>query len=94
MLQVAAPVGERPSLEVRGLTLPGSFEDVSFAVSGGEIVGLAGLVGSGRTEIAEAIFGLRPPSSGSVSINGERTKPGSPQELLGLGVALVPEAPP
>jgi rhamnose transport system ATP-binding protein len=49
------------------------------------------MVGAGRTEIAEAIFGIRPPSSGSVSIGGEATKPGSPEEMVGRGVAFVPE---
>jgi len=86
-----APIGEGVALEVRSLSLAGSFEDVSFSIREGEIVGLAGLVGAGRTEIAEAIFGIRPPSSGSVAIGGEETRPSGPQEMVGRGVAFVPE---
>jgi len=85
------PIGDRVALEVRGLCLPGVFEDVSFQVREGEILGLAGLVGAGRTAIAEAIFGIRPPASGSVLINGEETRPGSPGEMVGRGVAFIPE---
>jgi len=89
--RTAAPVGERPRLEVRGLCLPGYFEDLSFSIRDGEIVGLAGLVGAGRTEIAEAIFGIRPPSAGTVIVDGVETRPKSPAEMVGLGLAYVPE---
>jgi rhamnose transport system ATP-binding protein len=89
--RVDAPIGERPALEVRGLSLPGFFENVSFTVREGEIVGLAGLVGSGRTEIAEAIFGIRQPSSGRVAVGGEEVRSGSPEEMVGRGVAFIPE---
>jgi rhamnose transport system ATP-binding protein len=80
-----------PVLEVRGLSLPGTFQDVSFSVRSGEIVGLAGLVGAGRTEIAEAIFGIRPPSSGSVRIDGVEARPRSPGQMLRKGLAYIPE---
>jgi rhamnose transport system ATP-binding protein len=86
-----APIGDGVALEVRGLSLAGAFEDISFSIREGEIVGLAGLVGAGRTEIAEAIFGIRPPSSGSVAIGGEETRPSSPEQMVGRGVAFVPE---
>ncbi|HEY9593106.1 MAG TPA: sugar ABC transporter ATP-binding protein [Spirochaetia bacterium] len=86
-----APVTEQPLLEVRGLGLSGHFEDVSFSIRGGEIVGLAGLVGAGRTEIAEAIFGIRPPEKGTVVVDGVETRPRSPEEMAGLGVAYLPE---
>jgi rhamnose transport system ATP-binding protein len=78
-------------LEIAGLSLPGVFKDVSFSVRAGEIVGLAGLVGAGRTEIAEAIFGIRPPSAGTVAIDGAKTRPASPGQMLRKGVAYIPE---
>lgn len=78
-------------LEVRSLTLPGRFSDVSFAVHAGEIVGMAGLVGAGRTDIAESIFGLRPPESGEVFVNGRKVNPTSSRVMRANGVAYVPE---
>ena len=60
----------KPVLEVEKLTLGDLFEDVSFSVRAGEIVGMFGLVGSGRTEIAKAIFGATPAEGGSVRLNG------------------------
>ncbi len=86
-----APVEEKPAFEVRGLSLPGCFENVSFSIHGGEIVGLAGLVGAGRTEIAEAIFGLRPAHDGTVVVDGVELRPRSPTEMVDLGVAYFPE---
>jgi rhamnose transport system ATP-binding protein len=61
-------IGTRPVLEVRSLSLPGYFHDVSFSIHEGEIVGLMGLVGAGRTEIAESIFGIRPPAAGEILV--------------------------
>jgi len=78
-------------LETRSLTLPGQFTDVSFTVHAGEIVGMAGLVGAGRTEIAESIFGLRPPKSGEVFVNGTKVNPTSSRIMRANGVAYVPE---
>lgn len=78
-------------LEVRGLTRPGVFRDISFAVQAGEIVGLAGLVGAGRSEVAAAIFGIDKADEGTVTIEGQRLAPGSVREAIGHGVALVPE---
>jgi len=86
-----AKIGEAPSFEVRGLSLPGVFEDVSFSVRPGEIVGLAGLVGAGRTEIAEAIFGIRPPARGTVVVGGVEVRPERPGQMVGHGVAYIPE---
>ena len=86
-----APVGEKPIFEVRGLSLPGCFENVTFSIREGEIVGLAGLVGAGRTEIAESIFGLRPASDGTVVVNGVEVRPKSSTEMVDLGVAYFPE---
>ncbi len=83
-------LGERV-LEVRELSRTDVFQDISFSVRAGEIVGLAGLVGAGRSEIAQTIFGIDRPTSGSVTVAGKRLKPGSVREAVRSGVALVPE---
>lgn len=80
---------DAPVLKVSNVCLPPRVRDVSFDVHPGEIVGLAGLMGSGRTEIAEAIFGRRAPTSGAIAIDG---KPIARQrDAIAAGVALVPE---
>jgi rhamnose transport system ATP-binding protein len=78
-------------LEVRDLTLPGAFENVSFTVRAGEIVGLAGLVGAGRSEVARAVFGADRPQSGGVRVDGVPITPGNMTEAIRCGIALVPE---
>ncbi|MEO7719004.1 MAG: sugar ABC transporter ATP-binding protein [Capsulimonas sp.] len=78
-------------LDVRGLTRPGVFQDISLSVRAGEIVGLAGLVGAGRSEVAASIFGVDRPASGSVSIAGKPLPAGSIPKSIGCGLALVPE---
>jgi len=78
-------------LDVAGLTLAGAFEDVSFSIHAGEIVGMFGLVGSGRTEIAKAIFGARPADSGEIRLNGERTIFATPRAAVRSGVAMLTE---
>lgn len=85
-----APIGE-PVLEVRGLTRKGVFEDISFTVRRGEIVGIGGLVGAGRTEVARAIFGADPIDAGEILVNGKPVRPRSPREAIELGIGLVPE---
>jgi ribose transport system ATP-binding protein len=82
-------VPDEPVLEVRGLGLEGHVEDVSFTLRPGEIVGMAGLTGSGRTEIAEAIFGIRPIQTGEVLMDRKPVR--STQEAIDLGIGLVPE---
>ncbi len=77
------------ALEVRGLTLPGVFDAVDLDVSPGEIVGLAGLVGAGRSELMEAIFGLRKPH-GTVKVAGREVSYRRPQQAVRDGVAFVP----
>lgn len=79
------------ALEVRGLSRRGEFEDVNLQVRRGEIVGLAGLVGAGRTELAQAIFGIRPPEAGEVLVDGEPFKANSPQAAMDRGIFYVPE---
>ncbi len=84
------PVGS-PRLEVRNLASRGRFSDVSFTVHEGEIVGLAGLVGAGRTEIAKTIFGALPRTAGEVFVDGKPIAVRSPQAALRCGIVLVPE---
>ncbi|WP_375451361.1 sugar ABC transporter ATP-binding protein [uncultured Devosia sp.] len=79
------------ALKVEGLSLPGVFHDISFAVRKGEIVGLGGLVGAGRTDVARAIFGVAPAASGTVSVSGQRVAISEPAQAIALGLAFVPE---
>ncbi|WP_022891045.1 sugar ABC transporter ATP-binding protein [Agromyces subbeticus] len=80
-----------PLLEVEGLTSAGVFHDISLTVRSGEIVGLAGLVGAGRSEVARAIFGVDHYQSGTVHLNGKPVPAKSPTAAMRLGLALVPE---
>ena len=80
-----------PILEVESLTRPGSIHDVTFSVHSCEIVGLAGLVGSGRSEIARAIFGIDPIESGSIRVAGQLLPQNSVRAAMTAGIALVPE---
>jgi ABC-type sugar transport system ATPase subunit len=86
-IQSAVPV----RLSVRGLTRAPAFADVDFDIRQGEIVGLAGLVGSGRTEIARAVFGADP-SAGQVSLDGHDMGSRSPHRSIGAGIAMLPES--
>jgi ribose transport system ATP-binding protein len=89
----AAPVPEESPvvLEVEGLGLTGVFEDVSFSVRAGEVVGLAGLVGSGRSEILETVYGARRSTAGSVKVAGKALRRGSVVAAVGAGIGLSPE---
>jgi ribose transport system ATP-binding protein len=78
-------------LSVEGLSRAGEFEDVSFEVRGGEIIGLAGLVGSGRSEILETVYGARRASAGTVTVAGRRLRNGSVSAAVSAGVGLCPE---
>ncbi|WP_298455365.1 sugar ABC transporter ATP-binding protein [uncultured Cellulomonas sp.] len=80
-----------PLLEVEGLTLRGVFEDVSFTVRPGEVVGLAGLVGSGRSEILETVYGARRATAGTVRVAGTTLRPGSVSAAVAAGIGLAPE---
>ncbi|HHH89740.1 MAG TPA: sugar ABC transporter ATP-binding protein [Aliiroseovarius sp.] len=80
----------RPVLEVRGLSSQ-SFHDASFTVEPGEVVGISGVVGSGRTELAEAIFGIDPTATGAVLIDGTPAPRRSPRKCQEMGLSYVPE---
>ena len=83
--------GTAPALAVSNLSRRPWFEDVSFAVRPGEIVGLFGLVGSGRTEVLETIFGTARPTAGTMSVGGATVAPASARDAMRAGLALVPE---
>jgi len=78
-------------LRVRDLRRAGVFKDISFEVRQGEIVGLAGLVGAGRSEVARAIFGIDPLDSGEVSVSETTLRNHTPQDAMAAGMGLVPE---
>jgi ribose transport system ATP-binding protein len=78
-------------LRVEGLTSPGRFAEVSFSVHGGEVVGLAGLVGAGRTEIADALFGLDPAATGQVFVRGEPVELHDGRDAMRQRIGYVPE---
>jgi ribose transport system ATP-binding protein len=83
----AAPV----VLEVEGLSRDGEFQDVSFTVRAGEIFGLAGLVGAGRSEVLETIYGARKATAGTVSVDGRPLRRGSLAAAVSAGMGLAPE---
>lgn len=78
-------------LKVEHLSRTGSFHDVSFELRRGEILGMAGLVGAGRTNVAHAIFGVEPATGGRIEINGREARITSSQQAIALGLAYVPE---
>jgi ABC-type sugar transport system ATPase subunit len=79
------------ALELDGATRDGMFHDISFQVRAGEIVGLGGLVGAGRSEIARAIFGLYPLDAGRMRLRGEAWQPSGPHESMRAGLVYLPE---
>jgi ABC-type sugar transport system ATPase subunit len=81
----------RELLRAERLTVSGKFRDVSFTLHEGEIVGLAGLVGAGRSEVARALFGLDTPTSGSITIDGKAVAIHGPKDAIARGLGLVPE---
>ena len=99
MIGGAANPAPRPStrlackeiLRIDGFTRAGNFENVSFTLQSGEVLGLAGLVGAGRTELVEAIFGFGPRDAGSVWLDGRPLKITSPLDAVRHGLALVPD---
>ena len=86
----SVPIGD-VVLSVRGLTLDGIFHDVSFDLRAGEILGVSGLVGSGRSNIAEALFGVVPATSGAIAIRGAPVVVDSPATAMAHGMAFITE---
>lgn len=86
----AAPVGGTPLLEVRGLSLPGQPHAVDFSVRRGEVLGIFGLIGAGRTEVMKALFGLRR-ASGEILIDGQPVRVRSPADAIAHDMAYVTE---
>ena len=88
---VARPATGAPVLEVQALATRAKLRDVSLSVAAGEIVGIAGLVGSGRSTLLKALFGLLPDTRGGVSVDGQVVVTGRTRAALAAGIALVPE---
>ena len=80
-----------PVLEVTGLTRAGEFEDISLTIRAGEVVGLTGLIGAGRTELGHALFGMSQPDRGEIRLNGKRVAFRSNRDAIAAGVAYVSE---
>ncbi|PIF18405.1 MULTISPECIES: sugar ABC transporter ATP-binding protein [unclassified Acidovorax] len=89
--KLPAPQDGAPAIKVRGLTVPGWAEDVSFEVRRGEILGFAGLVGAGRTELFEGLLGLRPRSAGTVELAGKQVQLKSPRDAARHGLTYLSE---
>jgi rhamnose transport system ATP-binding protein len=85
-----AQIGEA-RLKVENLASEGRFADITFEVRRGEILGVAGLVGAGRTDVAQSIFGIHPQSAGKVSLDGKPLNISSPRQAIDQGIAYVPE---
>jgi len=78
-------------LEARGLSRARCFRDISFSLHAGEILGVAGLVGAGRSFIAQALFGILPPDSGAILLDGQPARIDTPRDAMRRGIAYVPE---
>jgi len=84
-------VQKEPLLEVKNFSKKGNFQDINFKVQSGEIVGITGILGSGRTELALSLFGLNRPDSGEIYIDGKLVKIKSPRDAVELGLSYLPE---
>jgi simple sugar transport system ATP-binding protein len=82
---------KEPLLEVKNFSKKGNFQDVNFKIRSGEIIGITGILGSGRTELALSLFGLNKPDSGEVYIDGKLVKIKSPRDAIELGLSYLPE---
>jgi ABC-type sugar transport system ATPase subunit len=87
---VSGAIGDEV-LRVEGLSSPGRFADIAFSLRAGEVLGLAGLVGAGRSEIAQAIFGLDRHATGTIVVRGKPARIRSPRDAMAFGIGFVPE---
>jgi ribose transport system ATP-binding protein len=85
-----AAIPDEPLLSVQHLSGNG-LSDISFTIGRGEVLGFAGLIGAGRTELAELLFGIKPKTAGTVIFKGREIAPRTPRDAIDLGIALVPE---
>jgi simple sugar transport system ATP-binding protein len=85
------PEAPQPVLAVQNLSRDGEYRDISFALGAGQILGMAGLLGSGRTALAKGLFGLPPPETGSILLDGARVEIGSVEDAVQAGIGYVPE---
>jgi ribose transport system ATP-binding protein len=83
------PTGE-VVLRARGLTLAGAYRDVDLDLRAGEVLGIAGVIGSGREELTRTLFGFLPPTSGTLAINGRAVSLRSPRQAVALGIGYIP----
>lgn len=81
----------RPVLQVSGLSRAGEFQDVSLSIHAGEVVGLTGLIGAGRTELAHVLMGMRPASGGAMQLDGAPYRPANIRQAIARGMAYVSE---
>ncbi|MBS4206983.1 sugar ABC transporter ATP-binding protein [Bacillus sp. FJAT-50079] len=84
--------GGQTLLELNGVSKEGNFKDISFELKAGEVLGITGLVGSGRTELAQAIFGVNKPDHGEIKLNGENVQIKSSEDAVKKGIAYIPES--
>lgn len=89
-IKTKAEIG-KPVLEVKNISVKGILNNISFTLRSGEIIGVSGLVGAGRTELARALFGDLPISAGQILIDGKRIKARSPKDFIRSGIGLIPE---
>lgn len=80
------------ALELKNLSKKGNFKDINLTLKKGEVLGITGLVGAGRSEMAQAVFGINAPDAGEIYINGEKVHIKSPAEALKHGIAYIPES--
>jgi ribose transport system ATP-binding protein len=85
-----APPGERVVLQARGLSLTGASRDVDLDLREGEVLGIAGVIGSGREELTRTLFGFLPPDSGTLSVGGAPVALRSPAQAVSLGIGYIP----
>jgi monosaccharide-transporting ATPase len=90
-MEASRTISDQPILEANGLGLSGSIEPFDLALHGGEVVGLAGILGSGRTEMANLLFGVDRPDDGTLKVRDKTVRDFSPSASIGRGIALCPE---